>query len=155
VDDDTADALALAENFIREPMHPLDEAEAFAKLARQEAKGVESIATEFGLCPTSHETGEVGRASEGRVPPGRDRHRDRRGVRVRSSGSAIGRLAGSRRQPAACAARPQCDRPCVDRRQKSATFDVSKLPQSAVSKDSFAERVLIERKVFLEAHAEG
>jgi ParB family chromosome partitioning protein len=29
VDDDTADALALAENFIREPMHPLDEAEAF------------------------------------------------------------------------------------------------------------------------------
>ena len=27
VDDETADALALAENFVREPMHPLDEAE--------------------------------------------------------------------------------------------------------------------------------
>ena len=27
VDDQTADALALAENFVREPMHPLDEAE--------------------------------------------------------------------------------------------------------------------------------
>ena len=27
VDDDTADALALAENFVREPMHPLDESE--------------------------------------------------------------------------------------------------------------------------------
>ena len=49
VDDDTADALALAENFVREPMHPLDEAEAFAKLAREEAKGVESIASEFGV----------------------------------------------------------------------------------------------------------
>jgi ParB family chromosome partitioning protein len=48
-DDDTADALALAENFIREPMHPLDEAEAFAKLAREEAKGVEAIAAEFGV----------------------------------------------------------------------------------------------------------
>ena len=49
VDDDTADALALAENFVREPMHPLDEAEAFAKLAREEAKGVEAIAAEFGV----------------------------------------------------------------------------------------------------------
>jgi ParB family chromosome partitioning protein len=27
VDEETADALALAENFVREPMHPLDEAE--------------------------------------------------------------------------------------------------------------------------------
>jgi ParB/RepB/Spo0J family partition protein len=49
VDDDTADALALAENFVREPMHPLDEAEAFAQLAREEAKGVEAIAAEFGV----------------------------------------------------------------------------------------------------------
>jgi hypothetical protein len=30
-------------------MHPLDEAEAFAKLAREEAKGVEAIAAEFGV----------------------------------------------------------------------------------------------------------
>jgi ParB family chromosome partitioning protein len=49
VDDITAEALALAENYIREPMHPLDEAEAFARLAREEAKGVESIAAEFGV----------------------------------------------------------------------------------------------------------
>ena len=49
VDDQTADALALAENFVREPMHPLDEAEAFAKLAQDEAKSVESIAAEFGV----------------------------------------------------------------------------------------------------------
>jgi ParB/RepB/Spo0J family partition protein len=49
VDEETADALALAENFVREPMHPLDEAEAFAKLAQDEAKRVESIAAEFGV----------------------------------------------------------------------------------------------------------
>jgi ParB family chromosome partitioning protein len=49
VDDTTAEALALAENYIREPMHPLDEAEAFARLAQEEAKGVEAIAAEFGV----------------------------------------------------------------------------------------------------------
>ena len=49
VDDQTADALALAENFVREPMHALDEAEAFARLAQEEAKGVRSIAAEFGV----------------------------------------------------------------------------------------------------------
>jgi hypothetical protein len=38
---------------------------------------------------------------------------------------------------------------------KSATFDVSKLPDSAISKDLFAERVLIERKAFMEAQAEA
>ena len=49
VDDPTAGALSLSENFVREAMHPLDEAEAFAKLAREEAKGVEAIAAEFGV----------------------------------------------------------------------------------------------------------
>src|ERR1700733_16128855 len=52
VDDDTADAMALAENFIREPMHPLDEADAFAHLARDEGKGVEASAAEFGVTPS-------------------------------------------------------------------------------------------------------
>jgi hypothetical protein len=37
----------------------------------------------------------------------------------------------------------------------SATFDVSKLPDTAVSRDLFAERVLVERKVFMEAQAEA
>jgi len=37
----------------------------------------------------------------------------------------------------------------------SATFDVTKLPDIAISKDLFAERVLIERKVFMEAQAEA
>ena len=37
----------------------------------------------------------------------------------------------------------------------SATFDVSKLPDASVSKDLFAERVLVERKAFMEAQAEA
>ena len=42
---------ALAENFVREPMHPLDEAEAFAALAREEGQGAEEIASRFGVTP--------------------------------------------------------------------------------------------------------
>ena len=37
----------------------------------------------------------------------------------------------------------------------SATFDVSKLPDTAVSRDLFAERVLVERSAFMEAQAEA
>jgi hypothetical protein len=37
----------------------------------------------------------------------------------------------------------------------SATFDLSKLPDIAISKDLFAERVLVERKAFMEAQAEA
>jgi ParB family transcriptional regulator, chromosome partitioning protein len=49
VDDDIADAVSLAENFGREAMHPLDEAEAFEKLASGEGKDVDTIAAEFGV----------------------------------------------------------------------------------------------------------
>jgi ParB family chromosome partitioning protein len=49
VDPQTAEAVSLAENFAREQMHPLDEAEAFARLAREDAMGVESIASDFGV----------------------------------------------------------------------------------------------------------
>lgn len=52
VDAETASAMSLAENFVREPMHPLDEAEAFARLARDEALGVEAIAGQFGVSKT-------------------------------------------------------------------------------------------------------
>lgn len=48
-DDDTADALSLSENFARAGLHPLDEAEAFAKLASVDRKGVEAIAADFGV----------------------------------------------------------------------------------------------------------
>ena len=38
VDEQTADAMSLGENFGREAMHPLDEADAFAKLATSDGK---------------------------------------------------------------------------------------------------------------------
>jgi ParB family chromosome partitioning protein len=49
VDIATADAMSLGENFGRESMHPLDEAEAFAKLASGESKDAKAIAAEFGV----------------------------------------------------------------------------------------------------------
>ena len=52
VDEDTASAMGLAENFAREPMHPLDEAEAFARLAADECLGVPAIAEQFGVSET-------------------------------------------------------------------------------------------------------
>jgi ParB family chromosome partitioning protein len=42
VDAVTADAMSLGENFGREPMHPLDEADAFAKLATSDGKDAEA-----------------------------------------------------------------------------------------------------------------
>src|SRR5688500_4277518 len=41
VDAVTADEMSLGENFGREAMHPLDEAEAFAKLATSDGKGAD------------------------------------------------------------------------------------------------------------------
>src|SRR2546423_10486871 len=49
VDPVTADAMSLGENFGREAMHPLDEAEAFAKLATSDGKDAGAIAAEFGV----------------------------------------------------------------------------------------------------------
>jgi ParB family chromosome partitioning protein len=49
VDTEMADAMSLGENFGREPMHPLDEADAFAKLATSEGKDAKAIAAEFGV----------------------------------------------------------------------------------------------------------
>jgi ParB family transcriptional regulator, chromosome partitioning protein len=49
VDAATADAMSLGENFGREPMHPLDEADAFAKLAAGDGKDAQAIAAEFGV----------------------------------------------------------------------------------------------------------
>src|SRR4051794_20941455 len=49
VDTATADAMSLGENFGREAMHPLDEADAFAKLATSDGKDAKAIAAEFGV----------------------------------------------------------------------------------------------------------
>ena len=48
-DAQTTDALSLGEKLDREPIHPVDEAEAFARLASQERKGAAAMASEFGV----------------------------------------------------------------------------------------------------------
>jgi ParB family transcriptional regulator, chromosome partitioning protein len=158
VDDDTADALALAENFVREAMHPMDEAIAFANLAREEAKGVESIAAEFGVSQAyvrqrmklatlaepikaAYRQGVIDTATAeafASVPPDRQ-------LEVWQEMGGNPQHAQHVRNVIANA--------WID--AASATFDLSKLPDAAVSKDLFAKRVLVERKVFMEAQAEA
>jgi ParB family chromosome partitioning protein len=158
VDDDTADALALAENFVREAMHPMDEAIAFANLAREEAKGVEAIAAEFGISQpyvrqrmklatlaepikASYRQGAIDTATAeafASVPPDRQLE--------------IWQEVGGNPQHAQHV-RNVIANAWID--AASATFDLSKLPDAAVSKDLFAERVLVERKAFMEAQAEA
>ena len=43
IEGEAARAVALAENFAREPMHPSDEAEAFAGLAKDDGKGAGEV----------------------------------------------------------------------------------------------------------------
>jgi ParB family chromosome partitioning protein len=156
VDDDTADALALAENFIREPMHPLDEAVAFAQLAQEEAKGVEAIAAEFGVSQpyvrqrmklailaepvkAAYRQGAIDTATAeafASVPPDRQLE--------------VWQEVGGNPQHAQHV-RSVIAHAWID--AGSATFDLSTLPEGTVSRDLFAERVLIERKAFMEAQA--
>ena len=158
VDDDTADALALAENFVREPMHPLDEAEAFATLAREEAKGIEAIAAEFGVgqpyvrqrmklatladpVKAAYRQGAIDTATAeafASVPPERQ-------LEVWQEVGGNPQHAQHVRNVIAHAW-IEADR---------AAFDVSKLPEGTVSRDLFADRVLVERKAFMEAQAEA
>ncbi len=158
VDDDTADALALAENFIREPMHPLDEAEAFAKLAREEAKGVEAIAAEFGVSqPYVRQRMKLATLAEPVKAP------YRQGAIDTATAEAFASVPPDRQLEVwqEVAGNPQhaqhvrnvIAHAWID--AKSATFDVSKLPEGTVSRDLFAERVLVERKAFMEAQAEA
>jgi ParB family chromosome partitioning protein len=158
VDDDTADALALAENFVREAMHPMDEAEAFAKLAREEAKGVEAIAAEFGVSQpyvrqrmklailaepikAGYRQGAIDTATAeafASVPPDRQLE--------------VWQEVGGNPQHAQHV-RNVIANAWID--AASATFDLSKLPDAAVSKDLFGDKVLVERKAFMEAQAEA
>jgi ParB family chromosome partitioning protein len=158
VDDDTADALALAENFVREPMHPLDEAEAFARLAREEAKGVEAIAAEFGVSqPYVRQRMKLATLAD----PVKAAYRQ--GAIDTATAEAFASVPSERQLEVwqevggnpqhAQHVRNVIAHAWID--AASATFDVTKLPDTAVSRDLFAERVLVERKAFMEAQAEA
>jgi len=158
MDDATADAVALAENFAREPMHPLDEAEAFAKLARFEGKGVEAIAAEFGVLEsyvrqrmklaalagpvrTAYRADEIDTATAeafAAVPPERQ-------VELWQETGGQPRHAQH--------VRNLIEHAWID--AKHAVFDVKSLPEGTVSGDLFQDRVLVERKAFMAAQTEA
>jgi ParB family chromosome partitioning protein len=154
----TADAVSLGENFGRAAMHPLDEAEAFAKLARNDGKGVEAIASEFGVreqyvrqrmklatlaepVKTAYRGGEIDTSiaeAFAAVPEERQEEvwqelhgRPRHAEHVRNV-IAHGWIDASH-----------------------ALFEVSALPAGTVSSDLFSERVLVERQVFMTAQIEA
>jgi len=154
----TVDAVSLGENFGRAAMHPLDEAEAFAKLAMNEGKGVESIAAEFGvkeryvrqrmklaalseLVKTAYRGGEIDTATAeafAAVP-------EQRQEQIWQEMNGHPRHAEHVRNIIANG--------WID--ASHALFDVSAMPELAVSQDLFSERVLIDRQVFLAAQIEA
>jgi ParB family chromosome partitioning protein len=157
-DDATTEAIGLAENFAREPMHPLDEAEAFARLAREDAKGVDAIAADFGVTDryvrqrmklatladvvkAAYRDGgiDTGTAEAfAAVPPKRQEQ--------------VWQEIGGNPQHAHHV-RNVIEHGWID--AAHALFDITALPEPAVSRDLFGERVLIERQAFLAAQAEA
>lgn len=164
VDAVAAEAISLAENFAREPMHPLDEAEAFASLAREDRKGnggnggAAAIAEEFGVSQTyvrqrmklASLTGVVKAALRtGSITLG-----------VAEAFAAVPEtrqeelwteLGGSPRS--AEQVRAMIEHTWIP--AAHALFDVASLPPEAISHDLFGGNVLIERSVFLNAQAEA
>lgn len=157
-DDATADALSLSENFAREAMHPLDEAEAFAKLASDEGKGVPTIATEFGV--TEHYVRQrmklaalaavvkaayrVGELDTGTAEAFAALPEDRQ-LEIWKELNGKPRHAEQVRNVIANA--------WID--ASLGEFDLAKLPDTAVSRDLFSDRVLVERHAFMEAQAQA
>jgi ParB/RepB/Spo0J family partition protein len=156
--DEAADTQALAENFAREPMHPLDEATAFAKLAREDGHNADAIAADFGVSPayvrqrmkladlsdavqSAYRAGDIDTATAeafAAVPPDRQ--------------AAVWAEVGGRPQHAA-QVRNVIANGWVD--AAHALFDVSQLPDWTVSRDLFGDRVLVERAAFLSGQSEA
>jgi ParB/RepB/Spo0J family partition protein len=158
VDSITADAMSLGENFGREAMHPLDEAEAFAKLATSDGKDAIAIAAEFGVAEryvkqrmklatlaepvkSAHREGEIDTSTaEAFAAVPKDRQ-----LEVWKELNGHPQHAGHVRNIIANA--------WID--STHALFDLSTLPESAVSGDLFGDRILVERLAFMEAQAQS
>jgi len=156
VDTVTADVMSLGENFAREQMHPLDEAEAFAKLATSDGKDAAAIATEFGV--REHYVKQRMKLASLSATV-KDAHREGRVDTATAEAFAAvpedrqlevwKELGGNPRH--AEHVRNVIANAWID--AKHAKFDLSSLPPDAVSGDLFADRVLVERRVFMEAQA--
>lgn len=158
VDAQTADAMSLGENFAREAMHPLDEAEAFAKLATSENKDAKAISADFGV-PERYVRQRMKLATlaaivkqefrEGKIDTGTAEAfaavPEDRQLEVWQQVNGNPRHAEHVRNVIANA--------WID--ATNAMFDLSTLPESAVSRDLFGDRVLVERQVFMDAQAQA
>ena len=154
VDTPTADALSLGENFGREPMHPLDEADAFAKLASSDGKDARTIAAVFGV--SEHYIRQRMKLSV-LAEPIRKAYRD--GAIDTGIAEAFSAVPEDRqleiwkelggRPSHAEQVRRVIASAWID--ASLASFDVSTLPESAISQDLFSERILIERQAFMAA----
>lgn len=154
VDAEAAESLALGENFAHAPMHPLDE----ARLAGDDGKDAVAIASEFGV-------------SEHYV-----KQRMKLGALAKEVKAAYRQDAIDTATAEAFAAVPEdrqleiwkelnghpqhaqhvrnlIDHAWID--SKHALFDVSALPESAISRDLFGDRVLVERSAFMEAQTKA
>lgn len=158
VDDDTAASMSLAENFAREAMHPLDEAEAFARLARTECKGVAAIADEFGV---SQQYVRQRMKLAALAEPIRAAFRE--GTITVGIAEAFAAVPEDRQvelwdEVGGNPRHAQHVRNLIEHRWIPAThalFDVDAIDPAAVSHDLFGGDVLIERRVFLAAQAEA
>lgn len=154
VDPATADAMSLAENFGREAMHPLDEAEAFAKLATSDGQDADAIAAEFGV-PVRYVRQRIKLASL--AAPVKAAHRD--GQIDTATAEAFAAVPEHRQievwralngKPRhAEQVRSVIANAWID--AAHALFEITTVPESAVSRDLFGDRMLIERTAFLDA----
>lgn len=159
VDAENPDALSLAENFAREPMHPLDEAEAFSKLASGDGKDPEAIAADFGV--TEHYVRQRIKLAS-LAPVVKAAYREGKldtataeafaAVPETRQGQVWEELGDNPRHPLhAQQVRNVIARSWIE--GGHALFDIATLPEEAVSRDLFGGQVLIERAAFMEAQA--
>jgi ParB family transcriptional regulator, chromosome partitioning protein len=152
------EAISLAENFAREPMHPLDEAEAFARLIREDDKDVGTVATDFGVTPAYvRQRMKLATLSDVVKNAYRNNNID---TGTAEAFAAVPEdkqlevwqeLNGSPRH--ADHVRNIIANAWID--AKHALFDTATLPPEKVSRDLFEDRVLIERQAFFAAQAEA
>jgi ParB family chromosome partitioning protein len=158
VESDGAFAAALAENFAREPMHPLDEAEAFSSLAKDDGQGADDIASHFGVSPAYvRQRMKLAALADVLKKAYRDGTIDTGMAEAFAAVPEDQQLAVWRElrgQPHhADHVRNVIAHAWID--AKHALFDIATLPQDKVSRDLFEERVLVERTVFFAAQADA
>ena len=158
VDSATADAMSLGENFSREAMHPLDEAEAFAKLASSDGKDAKAIAAEFGV--SEHYVRQRMKLATLAAQIKAAYREDNIDTATAEAFAAVPEdrqlevwkeLGGNPRH--ADQVRNVIAHAWVE--AKHALFDISALPPSAISQDLFGDRVLVERRAFMEAQVQA